>query len=245
MKRLIVAASLFLLITGCSTKSSPFSSPLFASPKTATVSWDANTESDLSGYRIYQGTSSGSYNDALDVGDKTSFSINNLVVGTTYFFVVTAYDFAGNESLFSEEVSFNPTLEKPPTPTIEWLDTAVDTLIVKIDSSSTKVAPLRMLVRTDHLLSTVIDSIQIDFNDEAWGVVGKVIFTKEFGFWATINNKVSGIKSGDYYAINTRVHALDGSWSNWGDPILRRFKIEVLDRIISETIELTIEVQIQ
>lgn len=87
----------------------------------ATVSWDANTESDLSGYKIYHGTSSGSYDDALDVGNKTSFIINNLVIGTTYFFAVTAYDFSGNESNFSEEVNFTPTdstdytPEDPPT----------------------------------------------------------------------------------------------------------------------------------
>ena len=82
--------------------------------ETATVSWDANTESDLSGYKIYYGTSSGSYDDALDVGNKTSFSINNLGVGTTYFFAVTAYDFSGNESGFSDEVSFTPTQDTPP-----------------------------------------------------------------------------------------------------------------------------------
>ena len=70
-----------------------------------TVSWNAQTESDLSGYKIYYGTESGSYDDVLDVGDTTSFPINNLVVGTTYFFVVTAYDFSGNESGFSDEVS--------------------------------------------------------------------------------------------------------------------------------------------
>ena len=80
--------------------------PLFAN--TVTVSWTANTESDLSGYKIYYGTSSGSYDDALDVGNKTSFSINNLVVGTTYFFAVTAYDFSGNESGFSKEVVYIP-----------------------------------------------------------------------------------------------------------------------------------------
>ena len=88
------------------------SMPAFA--ETATVSWDANTESDLSGYKIYYGTSSGSYDDVVDVGNTTSFSINNLVDGTTYFFVVTAFDFSGNESGFSNEVSFTPTQGTPP-----------------------------------------------------------------------------------------------------------------------------------
>ncbi len=82
----------------------------------ATVSWGANSESDLSGYKIYSGTSSGSYDDALDVGNKTSFIINNLVIGTTYFFAVTAYDSSGNESNFSEEVSFTPAADSTEDP---------------------------------------------------------------------------------------------------------------------------------
>jgi len=217
-----------------------FSSLAFA--ETATVSWDANTESDLAGYKIYYGTSSGNYDFGINVGNKTEFIVD-LILPTTYFFVVTAYDFSGNESIFSEEVSFVP--EKPPIPTIEWTDTTDDTMIVEIDSSVTRIAPLRMLIRTNHSSATTIDLIQIDFNDKFWSVVGTVIFTKEDGVWTTTNNKVSGIKSGDYYAVNTRVHALGGSWSNWGSPIPRRFKIDVLDRIISETIELTIEVQIK
>ncbi len=82
----------------------------------ATVSWSANSEPDLAGYSVYYGTSSGSYDDAFDVGNKTSFIINNLVVGTTYFFAVTAYDSSDNESGFSEEVNFTPTdsTEDPP-----------------------------------------------------------------------------------------------------------------------------------
>lgn len=218
--------------------------PLLAS--TVTVSWDANTESDLSGYNIYYGTNPGSYDDAIDVSNNVSWFVNNLVVKAIYYFVVTAYDFSGNESGFSEEVSiFVSAPEKPPMPMIEWLDTAADTMVVGIDSSSTKVTQLKMLVKSDHLSSTIIDLVQIDFNDRFWSVVGTVIFTKENGIWTTTNNKVSGIKTGDYYAVNTRVHALGGSWSNWGSPIPLRFKIEVLDKIISETIEVTIEVQIK
>ncbi len=84
--------------------------------ETVTVSWDQNSEEDLSGYKIYYGTSSGSYNEALDVGNKTSFIINNLVIGTTYFFAVTAYDFSGNESNFSNEVNFTPADSTDDTP---------------------------------------------------------------------------------------------------------------------------------
>ncbi len=83
--------------------------PCFLFAETATVSWDPNTENDLSGYKIYYGPSSINYDNVIDVGNTTSFTINGLVAGVIYFFVVTAYDFSGNESGFSKEVNFTPT----------------------------------------------------------------------------------------------------------------------------------------
>ena len=84
---------------------SPTSSALRVA--SATVSWIANTESDLAGYRVYVGTSSGTYNFAgpFEVAGGTSFTVPNLPVGTTYYFAVSAFDKAGNESTKSAEVS--------------------------------------------------------------------------------------------------------------------------------------------
>ncbi len=70
-----------------------------------TVSWDANTENDLAGYRIYYGESSGNYNNYVYAGNKTSFQISGLEVGIRHFFAVTSIDFIGNESAYSNEVS--------------------------------------------------------------------------------------------------------------------------------------------
>ena len=70
----------------------------------ATVTWGANGEADLGGYKLYVGTSSGVYSRTLDVGKVTSYSIS-LPKGVTYFFAVTAYDKSGNESRRSSEVS--------------------------------------------------------------------------------------------------------------------------------------------
>ncbi|MFQ5674261.1 MAG: FlgD immunoglobulin-like domain containing protein [bacterium] len=82
--------------------------------ESATVTWDANTESDLNGYKIYYGTNTLSYDEVIDVGNTTSFTVSQLQVGQTYFFAVTAYDFSGNESGFSQEVSLTIQSKVPP-----------------------------------------------------------------------------------------------------------------------------------
>ncbi|WHZ22730.1 MAG: hypothetical protein OJF47_001842 [Nitrospira sp.] len=84
-------------------------SPTTSTPKVAnaTVTWNANTEIDLAGYRVYVGTRSGVYGFAgpFEVTNKTTFTVPNLPLGTTYFFAVSAFDTAGNESVKSNEVS--------------------------------------------------------------------------------------------------------------------------------------------
>ncbi len=74
---------------------------------TANLSWKTNTDSDLAGYKVYQGTASGTYTAPLATIPKgtTSYTATGLQTGTTYVFVITAYDSAGNESLHSNEVS--------------------------------------------------------------------------------------------------------------------------------------------
>lgn len=81
-----------------------------------TVSWDANTEIDLEGYKVYYGSSSGTYDFIHDVGLNTSHTIVGPEPGTSYFFAVTAYDTVANESGFSNEVVYpKPPLGTQPT----------------------------------------------------------------------------------------------------------------------------------
>jgi hypothetical protein len=77
------------------------------STSSATLTWNGNTESDLAGYKIYRATASGGYGAPVATlqGNVTTYVAAGLQSGTTYFFVVTAYDTAGNESAFSNEVS--------------------------------------------------------------------------------------------------------------------------------------------
>jgi hypothetical protein len=68
------------------------------------LSWNANTEPDLAGYKVRYGTASGSYGTIINIGDQTTYTVTGLGFGT-YYFAVTAYDTSGNESGFSNEVS--------------------------------------------------------------------------------------------------------------------------------------------
>lgn len=71
----------------------------------ATLHWRANTESDLAGYRMYYGVQSRSYGPFIPVGKTvTSYTLNGLVAGKTYYFTLTAVDTSGNESGYSSEV---------------------------------------------------------------------------------------------------------------------------------------------
>ena len=82
------------------------------------LAWDANTETDLSGYRILYGTTSGNYTATIDVGNLTSYAVTGLTANTTYYFTVVAYDLAGNVSGPSNEISATPTvLAASPTVT--------------------------------------------------------------------------------------------------------------------------------
>ena len=82
-----------------------FFSPSFLWAGTATVRWQANSETDLKEYRVYEGTASRTYGTPVPVGKATSYTFTNLTEGLTHYFAVTAVDTSDNESGFSAEVS--------------------------------------------------------------------------------------------------------------------------------------------
>jgi hypothetical protein len=79
--------------------------PAFALAGGVRLSWNPNQEPDLEGYRVFCGYSSRSYSMTMTVGRVTSMDISGLSPGVTCYFAVRAFDFSGNESPYSDEVS--------------------------------------------------------------------------------------------------------------------------------------------
>jgi len=80
-----------------------------ASTGSVTLSWtqptqnaDGTTLTDLAGYKIYWGTTSGSYPNSVTINDKnaTNYVVDNLSPGT-YEFVATSFNASGVESSYS------------------------------------------------------------------------------------------------------------------------------------------------
>ncbi|MEO5956720.1 MAG: fibronectin type III domain-containing protein, partial [Nitrospiraceae bacterium] len=109
------SATVTVTATGATTKTIPVTLNVASSTSTtstgynqATLSWNANTEPDLAGYKVYQKTSlTGAYTSPIITIPKgtTTYTVTGLTAPTTYYFVIKAYDTAGNESPFSPEVS--------------------------------------------------------------------------------------------------------------------------------------------
>lgn len=69
--------------------------------------WDANTQPELSGYKMYWSKTSGppyEYNKEVNKSE-TSTDIPFLENGVEWFFAVTAFSSSGSESDYSNEVS--------------------------------------------------------------------------------------------------------------------------------------------
>jgi len=102
-----------VLLTACGGGAGGGNGQSQAAPSTgasnASITWDAVADPNLSGYRIYYGTASGTYLQPLGQGlnvesNVITHTVTGLSGGKRYYFAATAYDAAGNESGYSNEV---------------------------------------------------------------------------------------------------------------------------------------------
>ena len=134
---------------------------LFSTPvqSAETLQWDENTEPDLAGYIVYQGTTAGSYETPIDVGNVTSYTVSDLEPDTTYYFAVTAHDTGGNESGPSNEVSIH--VAPPPD------DTSPTVMLTSPTSGATLSGTVMLQAEASD--DTEVAGVQFKMNGTNWG----------------------------------------------------------------------------
>jgi hypothetical protein len=78
------------------------------------LEWDHSPDPLVVGYRIYAGTNSGMYTQSQTVPRTNWTTFSNLTYAVRYYFVATAFNAAGVESIPSNEVA--ATIGQPRTP---------------------------------------------------------------------------------------------------------------------------------
>jgi hypothetical protein len=108
MKKLFLIYTLFLviLVLVCS--------PIYAA--TVEVSWNANPETDIAGYVVGYGTTDGSYDKTVQVGNVTTTDITiSPPTKTRYYFAVKAFNTSGLYSVWSDSFALDVPTSTPPS----------------------------------------------------------------------------------------------------------------------------------
>jgi len=74
--------------------------------QSVTLAWNRSSDTNVAGYKIYDGVASHTYTNTINAGNATNATISGLIPGTTYYFAATTYSCLGVESPFSSEVSY-------------------------------------------------------------------------------------------------------------------------------------------
>lgn len=75
---------------------------------TVVLTWDPSGNTEIVAHRIYYGETSGEYGAPLEVGNVSTALVPGLTGGRRYYFAVTAVHRSGQESEYSDEISFIP-----------------------------------------------------------------------------------------------------------------------------------------
>jgi len=115
MKKILAVLAMVLMFAGTAFADSEI-----------TFEWDANSEGDLVGYRLYQSDTSGSYtfgdgNQVATITAGTEIVTITGITDGTYFWVLTAYDTNENESGPSNEVTKTIDNTPPAPPQNFWI----------------------------------------------------------------------------------------------------------------------------
>jgi hypothetical protein len=82
-----------------------FSAPVLRG-SSVIMAWTPSPDANIAGYNIYYGVASQTYTEMISTGNLTNATVSGLVAGVTYYFAATAYDDLGQESDYSDEISY-------------------------------------------------------------------------------------------------------------------------------------------
>jgi len=118
MKKIIFILILILVV-----------STAYAKNYSITFGWDKNTEADLAGYKLYRRDQAADYSHIADISEDLSTYTTSIDMNITTYFVLTAFDDSGNESDYSNEVTYtidNIAPSSPQSLTIKSISIIID-----------------------------------------------------------------------------------------------------------------------
>jgi hypothetical protein len=126
--------------------------------QSVSLAWNANADPSVVGYNVHYGTSSNSLTTTQNVKGSatTTATVSGLTTGKTYYFAVTAYNAAGINSRYSNQVSYTATSTPTASLAIDattYRDqvTASATVVTRSFSTASRNELFLAFVATDYL----------------------------------------------------------------------------------------------
>ncbi|MCK5739649.1 fibronectin type III domain-containing protein, partial [bacterium] len=150
------------------------------------VAWNANVEPDLKGYKIHYGPGSRNYTDIVDVGTETAYTVRELGYDKEWFFAVSAYDYSGNQSGFSDEISRIILAPDFSAPTIVAVN-VISLTEIQVEFSE-KVSAATAGNRNNYSINSGIQIAQITFDGDKTVSLSTTSHVEMSTYQITVNN---------------------------------------------------------
>ena len=117
-RRITRLAGILAGILFCVLIHQPVRAAIIPAPATygLTLAWNPSPSPEIVACHLYYGTVSGQYTNTVVVGNVTNVTVSGLLIGVTYYFAITAIDAQGQESDYSNEISYRQDLSQPALP---------------------------------------------------------------------------------------------------------------------------------
>ena len=227
----------------------------------ATLTWDAATDdTGVEGYYVYTGLESVEQNGggytfgSVDAGNSTTYVMDNLTNGVTYYFAVTAYDDDGNESpYYSKEVEVTPEsseLGDFTAPTVSSATAVSSTLVEVVFSEEvelpTDTSSAFALESTDGTAIQILDAYSADEDASTVFLVteeqtagAQYILTAGIGVTDLAGNPIESGTSDTAIFTGSSLERTDDDDSDEGDGISDTFKVDEVEAVEVNEILLT------